>query len=189
MVSKRRCNLYLRDRCGTCRPAQNTALPCERMISRPTVFVLLLMLTGCASVSHEAASTEDQTPPAATSSTANPAELSHLDTWKSIQQRREADRALLSDPQSFRSELQQATLLFDECVDEHIAIYLSTSVAPELAARTTVVECGPRRWQPIVDLLDRAEFAGVKVDRRAIRDEIQEQAHQRVLSALEKHST
>ena len=142
---------------------------------------LLLIPVGCASGGHE------NTPAATTSaSTADPAgSLAILD---SIEQQRAADRVLLANPEGFRSELRQATRLFDECVDEHITTYLSTSIAPELAARTTVAECGPRRWQPIVDLLDRAKFAGVKVDNGAIVDGIREVAHQRVVSALTNQS-
>jgi hypothetical protein len=58
-----------------------------------------------------------------------------------------------------------------------------------LAARTTVAECASTNWAPISDLLNRARFARVEVDGLAIRDELLTEAHDRIVTTLQKHST
>jgi hypothetical protein len=138
------------------------------------------VLVACASPNHEQAS---QTPNASVT-----VEQTYENSANSFEQRRAIDRLLLSDPAGFQYELGEATGPFNECVDEHIAIYISTTVSAEMAARTTVAECAPTNWEPIIDLLNRAQAARVEVDGRAIRDQILTEAHERIVSTLENHS-
>lgn len=137
-------------------------------------------LAACASAKHEQASKTPDTPVTV--------EQTYESSANSFEQRRAIDGLLLSDPAGFQSELGEAAGPFNKCVDEHIAIYFSTTVAAELAARTTVAECALANWKPIIDLLNRAEAARVEVDGRAIRDQILTEAHERIVSTLENHS-
>jgi hypothetical protein len=145
----------------------------------------LLLIIGACAPDHERLPTKEP----ALSNAASAADQSFEERWQAIEKKRAADRLLLSSPEGLQSELIKASQPFDECVDEHIAIYTATNVTAELAARTTVAECAQTNWGPIIGFLNRAEVAGVEVDGRKVRDAILGDAHRRVVLTLEKGST
>lgn len=143
----------------------------------------LLVVGACATGPEKPAKNEPALPNAASA-----ADSSSEQRWQAIEQKRAADRLLFSSPEGLESELIKASQPFDDCVDEHIAIYTATNIAADLAARTTVAECALAKWQPIIDLLIRTDVARLEVDGRKLRDAILDDAHRRVVSALDNSS-